>query len=101
MRSPLLRSANCWGAGPVDRDTKELLSKLEPHAKHNIECHSLVRSGEEMKAAIGGSVCFVTGAAGGIGAGMVDGLLRRGAAKIYAADRAFPDGAKSSGWTTP
>ncbi|MGD9921463.1 MAG: SDR family NAD(P)-dependent oxidoreductase [Pseudorhodoplanes sp.] len=52
-----------------------------------------------MMARIEGSVCFVTGAAGGIGAGMVDGLLRRGAAKIYAADRAFVGGVRPSGWS--
>lgn len=51
-----------------------------------------------MKSVVKGSVCFVTGAAGGIGAGMVEGLLRRGATRIYAADRALTEGAKRSGW---
>lgn len=51
-----------------------------------------------MKVGIAGSVCFVTGAAGGIGGSMVDSLLQRGATKVYAADRAFPDGSFRPGW---
>ena len=51
-----------------------------------------------MSEKIENSVCFVTGAAGGIGGSMVDSLIKRKAARIYAADRTFPAGSLRRGW---